>query len=150
MKSAWPILAAFSFTLGCAQHRWATPDQFVELESSRDGAKFVASDDARLWVRRFVPEAEGTLTYWRDHVRNHFTNERGYTLVSERDVKLDGEPAVEFVFEATVDGALARYALFLRLDHGLMKNRVVTAEFVGNQESFAKHEAAVRSALRVE
>lgn len=135
---------------GCFASSFRAPDQFVELESSRSSVKFVASDDARLWIRRFTPEADGTLAFWREHVRLHFTTERGYTLISERDVKIDGAPGVEFTFEATVDGVLQRYALFLTTESRLVRDRVVTAEFVGTPETFAAHEAAVRTALRVE
>lgn len=149
LRSLAPFVVAVSVS-ACAHRSWTAPDRFVELESSRSGAKFVSSDDARLWIRRFDPEADGSLQYWRDHVRLQFTTERGYTLMSERDVKVGGEPAVEFVFEATVDGALQRYALFLSVESGLVRDRVVTAEFVATPEAFAQHEAAVRTALRVE
>ena len=143
------VLAFALSCAGCSSVRMDAPEQFVELENSRTSAKFVASDDAQLWVRSFRPESDGDLAFWRDHVKRHFTLNRGYTLMAEKDVTLRGEPAVEFTFEATVDGLLRRYALFVCVDDHLLQDRVVTAEYIGTPESFAAHEAAVRSALDV-
>lgn len=119
----------------------SAPRDFLQLQS-KDGLKLTSADDARLWVREHKLDADGTLEFWTEALRNDLVDRRGYLFVSEAE-SADG---VELIFDATVDGLDYRYAITASLVDGWWGSKVRTVEYLAPRDDFDRYLASVREA----
>ncbi len=123
-----------------------SPDGFIYLGESR-GHKFVSSDDAKVWIRKFEVEKDGDLEFWKEVLHKEFVETRGYKLVDESAL---GKKAHEMTYSRLSAGRETIYYLRISLEKGLTGASVETAEFMAEKESFEKHKAAVLKALNAD
>jgi len=139
------FLASFVLTVGCAAP--LAPDGFTVVDDGVGHTKAIASDDSMFWVRTFRDDLDGTLTFWHETLVGDFVDHRGYARLEEREIHWGGVPAIEMIFEATARGRTRRYLVTLRIEEGLLANRIHIAEFVADKTVFDDHLDVVREAL---
>lgn len=137
------LAAVLSITTGC--QTLPTPEHFVELDGG-EGTQFVTADDAKVWVRSFPVDEEGSLEFWCAAFVNETVEKRGYDLVEDNPVESNGLRGQELIFSTQVEGRPYRYLVTLYLRPGWFRNQVQVVEYLAEEETFAKHLASVRTA----
>lgn len=141
------VVGLFAWAAGCATV--PLPVGFVEHDAPVGEKKAVAADESLFWFRAFSDPARGSLGFWREALQRELVEDRGYTLVEERETEMRGLPAVEYRFEATVGGVVRGYLLCVAVEEGWWRNRILTAEYVADRDRFETHLSSVRDALGV-
>lgn len=140
------LVLAGPFSSACVTMQ--PPDGFLVLSRGPGELKATTPDDDRLWVRDFDDEARGDLAFWRDALKADFARNRGYTLLSERDVvDAGGTPGVELVWEATLGGRPFRELVAVFVREGLLGNTIRVVEFVAEKDRFDAQVEAVRGSI---
>ncbi len=124
------------------------PAGFLVIERGPGLLKATTPEDSRLWVREFDDDAKGELSFWIDAVKNDFTKNRGYTLITDAPTQDGAQTAGhELVFEATVGGKPFRELLAVFVRPGLIANTIRVVEFVAPKERFDVEVQGVRAAI---
>lgn len=140
------VVVALLALPGCVT--MTVPERFLVLDRSGDELKAVTPEDSRLWVRDFSDDKQGGLAFWRDALRADFRENRGYVIVSERDVNDGaGTPGHEMVLETTLQGRPVRELLALFVYKGAFDDRIRVVEYVADKAAFDAEVEGVRSSL---
>jgi hypothetical protein len=136
-----------AITAGCAM-RMDLPEPFLRLDTSGDQLKATTPDDARLWVREFQDDDQGSLEFWVATLRNALTQSRGYALTDQGEVRDAGGLAGRWMeLRAQVNGEPWGYLVALFVDEGAWSSTIRVVEFVAREEAFAAQVPAIRTAL---
>jgi hypothetical protein len=124
------------------------PGDFLLVGRSTDELKLIAADESKLWVREFADEDEGDLEFWAKALRTDLADNRGYTLIEERDVRgAGGLAGKEWLFEVSTRGEAHRYLVTLFVIEGLFENTIRVSEFVAARSRFDEYLDNVRRAV---
>lgn len=139
-------LALFPLLAGCMHMQ--VPKDFLVIEEGSSEIKAVSPDDAKIWVHEFSDPDEGDLAFWSSVLKTDFVENRGYTLLEERAVKIAaGREGMEYRFEVTTQGTAQGYLVQVSVLEGWLSNTIVAVEFVAPKQVFAKHLDEVRKAI---
>ncbi len=123
------------------------PADFLVVDGGRGEVKAIAPDDSLFWVRQFRDGMRGDFAFWAEALEKEFVESRGYTLLEKRQVKWNGAPGVELLFEVSAAGKARRYLATMAVAPGSFAHTIRMAEYVADKERFDQHLAAVRAAL---
>lgn len=145
----WLALSLLLFAGACALPM-DLPDGFVKVGGGR--LRAVTADDAHLLVRDLHDDAVAPLDFWAQTLQNDFTQQRGYEITGQGEVKdAAGVPGAWFECVTNVEGQRVGYlvALWASESGWLWRSGtdLFVVEFVAGQEVYARHVGAVREAL---
>ena len=132
---------------GCA-FRVPVPENFVERDSSWQSLSALTAEEDKFLVRHFVLGERQTLKFWTEAVRYNLVQERGHTLIEEKDFKTqNGVPGHRFLFELSMNDVPYRYLLVVFSTQGWWRQHIYTVEFLSEKKDFEKHAPAVEKAI---
>lgn len=124
------------------------PEPFLRLATEGRQLKATTPDDARLWVREFPDDDQGSLAFWTAALRNTLTDGRGYELRGEGDVQdAAGLPGRWLDLRAQVNGETWGYLVAVFVDAGTWSHTIRVVEFVAREDTFAAQAPSIRAAL---
>ena len=144
------LVFVFSFlallvNVGCVSVK--PPDGFLRVRQDTAQMKAVSDDESLFWYREFRDSERAGFDFWASALRHDFIDQRGYTLLEERELQAFGEPGLEMLFEVTVDGVARRYLLCMSVDEGIFADEIRVAEYVADKARFDRHLESVRRVL---
>ncbi len=140
------LLALLAGCVSTPSLQMKLPDDFLQLESPRNrGLRATTADDARLWVRNFNVQADGSQKFWADAVLNDLVESRGYELVSSDVIQdAEGESGTAMEFTTVADGERVGYLMAVFWRGG---GKIRVAEFTAPQARFDELSDGVRAAI---
>lgn len=144
---------ALALCAGACSLPMELPKDFLVLDRFDEDEDFraVTGDDARVWIRQFEDDNEGSLDFWAEAVEYDFVQQRGYELLGKGDVKNRSDVGGKwFECAANVHGERYGYLVAVWVKPKLLKRGCIVkvVEFTARQEVFGKRVEAVRAGLR--
>ncbi len=112
--------------------------------------KAIAADRSKFRARIFESSPEGDLAFWLAAFRSDFKDRRGYVILSEKSVSIDGRPGAEFVIEGTVRGQPLKYLFAMSVEEGRFEDRIHVTEYLAEKPLFDAHASEVRATANIE
>jgi len=143
------LLAGLLWLARGGTFRMMTPENFAKVKFSRSAFGALTPQEDKLVVRHFSLREKQNLPFWVDGLRNHFVEDRGYTLKEEDEFKTDaGLSGHRFLFEIAMNDVPYCYELVLFTTAGWFRQHIYTAELLCGKKNFDKHGPAVENALK--
>lgn len=132
---------------GCKLHA-ELPPGFLRLDAGGGELKATTPDGARLWVREFDDDDEGSLEFWADAVADDLVRNRGY-VPAGTDTIHDGSGREGVLQRYTVqhDGSPHGYLIAIFVVAGTWSSTIRVAEFTAESARFDELEEGVRGAI---
>lgn len=109
----------------------------------------IAADRSKFRARIFEGSPEGDLAFWLAAFRSDFKDRRGYVILAENNVSIDGRPGAEFVIEGTVRGEPLKYLFAIFVEDGRFSDRIHVIEYLADKPLFDAHASDVRSTASI-
>jgi hypothetical protein len=129
--------------------RMTTPESFAKVEYTQSVYRALTPQEDKLVVRHFSVGEKQSLSFWAESLRNHFTENLGYTMKEEGEFRTDrGVTGHRFVAEAAIGDVPYVYELVVFATRGWFHQHIYTAELLCSKKTFEKHGPAVEQALK--